>query len=498
MKKSQLVEILSAVEALTFTNPFSDERARIEEDLLNKFGDPPRTPRIAAPFSERFQTLLSWLELAEKEINQRAQKEGLPNEWKERAGYFAFFSLFHEVAENLDGIIREDASDTNANRKLFREIQEGAARRHFLIAGASERIWNQPEHLFACYYQLRRAFHAIHSEIIGESAPIQKLRMEIWESVFTKDMMSYQQWMFDSVGRFPTLILGPTGSGKELVARALGLSRFLPYAPKTGHFATNPTTSFHPVNLSAISSNLIESELFGHRKGAFTGATQDREGLFATAGNYGTVFLDEIGEVDEATQVKLLRILQSGDFQAVGETTRRNYNGKIIAATHKNLAAEMHAGRFREDFYYRLCGDQIHTVSLREILDHSPEELPRSVAYICRKLIGTEGSNQIAPRIVDSLNRAVPKDYDWPGNFRELEQAVRNCIVRKEYTPPQKEETDAGIDTVFQSTSVSLHQWSSLYAKQAYRNAGSYREAARRLDVDQRTLKKLVTEKPTS
>jgi len=321
------------------------------------------------------------------------------------------------------------------------------------------------------------------------------LRVRVWESIFTKDMLSYQQWMHESVGRFPTLILGPTGSGKEIVARAIGLSRFIPYDPKSGQFASNPNKSFCPVNLSALTETLIESELFGHRKGSFTGAMRDHPGIFKTAGQHGTVFLDEIGEVPESIQVKLLRILQSGEFQAIGGDTPSFYEGKIIAATHRDLSIEVRQGRMREDFFYRLCGDQVNTVALKDILSVNPKEIENSVYYICSKLFGAEGAKELSSKVVDRLQSVIPENYLWPGNFRELEQAVRNIIVHDEFAPlGQGSEKEFDINQVFANTQVSLNGWSRIYAKKAYENAGSYREAARLLDIDQRTLKKWVLE----
>ena len=515
MNEPQLGEILKTVQALTFANPFGPERAREEQALLSKLGDHPGPRPTSAAYSESFRRLLPWLQAADRELLKRSvSRRGLPARWREYTrkvesgkveggkelsarwreytASFAFFALYHELAPGLDEIITEPGNNGAKNRALYRKVQDGIAARHALIENASQKIWHQPEHLFACYYQLRRAFHAIHHEIIGESQPIQALRARVWESVFTKDMMSYQQWMFDAVGRFPTLILGPSGSGKELVARALGLARFLPYDPKTGNFADGPEDSFYPINLSALSETLIESELFGHRKGAFTGAFADRQGLFALAGEYGSVFLDEIGDVRQSTQVKLLRLLQSGEFQAIGDNRSLRYTGKIIAATHKDLAAEMKAGRFREDFYYRLCGDQIHTVSLREILADNPNELAHSVRYIIGKLVGPEGAAQLSDRILSELQADLPAGYTWPGNFRELEQAVRNCIVRGEYRSAANSQKQVNIDAVYQSTEFNLDAWTRLYVRRAVRNYGSYRAAARQLEVDQRTVKKLA------
>jgi transcriptional regulator with GAF, ATPase, and Fis domain len=494
MKTAEIDLILEAVQALTFANPFGPRRRELEDALLLKLGDFPGSFTPSKTFNRRFGRLLPWLTAAEQELLRRASKNALPAKWRERTAYFAFFVLYHQLAPELDGIICGQVNDAAKNRVLYRKVRDGVAARHRLIVNATERIWNQPEHLFACYYQIRRAFHAIHHEIIGESRPIQNLRARVWESVFTKDMMRYQQWMFEAVGRFPTLILGPSGSGKELVARALGLARFLPYDPKSGKFADGPSESFHPINLSALSETLIESELFGHRKGAFTGAFSDRDGIFSIAGGYGSVFLDEIGEVKESTQVKLLRLLQSGEFQAIGDSRPEHYTGKIIAATHKDLASEMESGRFREDFYYRLCGDQVHTVALCEILADRPDELASSIHFICRKLIGLEGADEVAVRVTADLRKDLPTNYPWPGNFRELEQAVRNCIVRGQYQPAEKNEASPSLETIYRNSQLSLKEWTQLYVKQAVRVHGSYRSAAQKLGVDQRTVKKLNDE----
>ena len=130
-----------------------------------------------------------------------------------------------------------------------------------------------------------------------------------------------------------TLITGPSGTGKELVARAIGLSRYISFDPKKMDFTTDFSQSFHPLNLSALPSELIESELFGHKKGAFTGALQDRRGWLDVCGPNGSVFLDEVGDLAPSIQVKLLRVLHSRTFQPLGDTKERRFRGKIIAAT---------------------------------------------------------------------------------------------------------------------------------------------------------------------
>jgi transcriptional regulator with PAS, ATPase and Fis domain len=222
---------------------------------------------------------------------------------------------------------------------------------------------------------------------------------------------------------------------------------------------------------------------------------RDRAGIFKTAGQYGTVFLDEIGEVPESIQVKLLRILQSGEFQAIGGDAPSFYEGKIIAATHRDLSEEVSQGRMREDFFYRLCGDQVNTVGLNNILSANPKEIENSIDYICAKLFGKEGAKEISSRVVDQLQSVLPPNYSWPGNFRELEQAVRNIIVHDEFVPlGHARGTDNDVASIYSKSLVSLSQWNQMYAKKAYENAGSYREAARCLDVDQRTLRRWVLE----
>jgi len=489
MKKGDLEFLLDEIHQLAFLNPFGRERDLCEQRILSRLGWSDSSRRSNPIFTDSFNQVLHWVGVAEKTLlDGSAEGFGTPLE-RERMTSLAYFSLFHELIDDLDHMIADDGESSSAPRLLGR-IEEGIHRRKRIVGGGRSPLWGNPSHLFSCFYQLRRAFLCLFNDIVGESEPIRNLRMRVWESVFTQDMLSYQQWMHESVGRFPTLVLGPSGSGKEIVARAIGLSRFIPYDSVAGTFASRPKDSFRPVNLSALSETLIESELFGHRKGSFTGAIRDHAGIFETAGSHGTVFLDEIGEVPESIQVKLLRLLQSGEFQAIGGDRPSCYEGKIIAATHRDLGAEMRAGRIREDFFYRLCGDQVTTVALRDILASSPGEMEGSVHYICRKLFGDEGAGQLSSRVVDTLCSQVPAGYEWPGNFRELEQAVRNVVVRNEYRPVSRQGSVVSIDRVYEESSVSLEEWNRMYARKAFLNEGSYRAAARRLGVDQRTLKK--------
>ncbi len=352
-------------------------------------------------------------------------------------------------------------------------------------------------HLLACFFQIRRAFTHIFNSIIGGSLPAARLRASVWQSLFTHDMRFCRRTLYSRMGDFTTLISGPSGTGKELVARAIGLSRFIPFNPDKQRFADELGDSFHAINLSALSSTLIESELFGHRRGAFTGAVSDRAGWLEVCRPLGAVFLDEIGELDVSIQVKLLRVLQGRTFQRLGETTDRTFHGKLIVATNQDLFARIADGSFREDFYYRICSDIITTPSLREQLDDCPEDLGNLVLHLTTRIAG-DGASALAADIQRWITTNLSTDYDWPGNVRELEQCVRNLIIRRHYRPqrPAKNTLAANsheqLAAEFLSGSLIADDLLSRYCTLVYSQTGSYEEAARRIHLDRRTVKSKI------
>ncbi|TET31563.1 MAG: sigma-54-dependent Fis family transcriptional regulator [Planctomycetota bacterium] len=211
-------------------------------------------------------------------------------------------------------------------------------------------------------------------------------------------------------GASSVLIEGGSGTGKELVARAIHFSGPKAEAP------------FCPVNLTAVPEGLIESELFGHVKGAFTGADRDRTGLFAQAGT-GTVFLDEIGDISLPFQAKLLRVLQEKEFKPVGSDKTIGFNARIIAATNRDLKEAFAAKEFREDLYFRLNVITIKIPPLRE----RKEDIPLLVAHFLKKLTKSIGLSK-EPVIEKSLLAAL-KRYPWPGNVRELENTIERMLA---------------------------------------------------------------------
>lgn len=217
--------------------------------------------------------------------------------------------------------------------------------------------------------------------------------------------------VLESVSQTDTsvLITGESGTGKELAARAIHIN------------SSRKTAPFIAINCSAFAESLIESELFGHEKGAFTGAIKTKIGKFESAQG-GTLFLDEIGDLSSAVQTKLLRVLETHEFERVGANNLIKLDVRIIAATNKNLSKEILEGRFREDLYYRINVINIHLPPLRQRMD----DLPLLVNHFIE-----EFNKKFNKRIKRFSTSAFDKllEYEWPGNIRELENVIEHCFV---------------------------------------------------------------------
>jgi two-component system response regulator HupR/HoxA len=230
--------------------------------------------------------------------------------------------------------------------------------------------------------------------------------------------------------RSTVLIEGETGTGKELVARAIHAA-----SPRRERL-------FVAVNCAALSEGILESELFGHRRGAFTGATADHKGLFEVADG-GTIFLDEISETTPALQAKLLRVLQEGEVRPVGESRPRTVDVRVIAATNRTLEDEVKAGRFREDLYYRLRVFPIRLPPLRE----RAEDIPALARFLVRRL-AEQQKKPVGPPSADAL--ALLVRYPFPGNVRELANELERAVL---LAPPGGEITADCLSEELQTSS---------------------------------------------
>jgi DNA-binding NtrC family response regulator len=272
------------------------------------------------------------------------------------------------------------------------------------------------------------------------------------------------------------LIHGPTGAGKDLVASAL-------------HHRSRVAGKFVVLNCSAVVETLFESELFGHVRGAFTGADRDKTGLFELA-NGGTLFLDEIGDMPLSTQAKLLRALQNQEILPVGSLTARKVNVRIVAATHRDLRAAIANGRFREDLYYRLSMVELTVPPLKD----RPEDVPLLARHFVQKF-----SQEYAKKIDGLTPRAaiVLERYGWPGNVRELEHVIgRACMLTDsarldvEDLPEHIVHLSPAPDVTTEKVSSSLAEQERRLLEEALRaSGGNQSEAARRLGIGRDALR---------
>ena len=489
-----------AVAELEYCNPFLPERIEYEQMALgpdfvpgdsiwHSQADPAsNAPNILA-LQRKVEQLVAEMHLC-LQGSRRAPAA-------ERELYFDLvtYALYYRYHDRFRVMIRRD-SDAREDKPVrvgFYDEFCADLTRLLHVPGLETPQYDAP-HLFACMCQVRRAFHYVFHFIVGSSMPTARLRAAVWQSVFTHDMRRYRRFLFRHMGDIAVLVTGPSGTGKELVARAVAFSRYIPFDPETKRFATIPENTFFPLNLSALSPTLIESELFGHRRGAFTGALSDHVGWLEACGPNGTVFLDEIGDVDTAIQVKLLRALESRQFQRLGETEARRFEGKLIAATNRDLAEAIRTRSFREDLYYRLCSDLIVTPSLQERIRDCPQELENLVLFLATRLLGAAEAGAVSAEVTAWIDGALGRDYDWPGNVRELEQCVRNILIRKEYRPSQAC-THGPLEELAEAVcraELSADEIVRRYCTIAYSKTRNFAATARQLELDTRTLKKKI------
>ncbi len=487
------------VSRLVQTNPFGPEWLDLEREVLGRafqsvgrchVWDPeqPEHPNLTA-ISHRAEELV-------ERLRKRLQRGAVPSP-QDQLLYqdVALYVLYRRYRHDFDAMIAAALADRAVDQAEFWP----AFRRRFdeLLPEIVVPCRPAPEHLFASFFQIRRAFAFIFRFIMGTSRAAMRLRADVWSSIFTCNIRRYLRSLYHQMRRLNTLIVGPSGTGKELVARAIGLSQYVPFEAQQGRFAVNFADSFHAINLSAMPPTLIESELFGHKRGAFTDASRDHQGWLGACGSYGSVFLDEISELNLPLQVKLLRLLETREFHRVGDTQTYPFRGKFLAATHRDLPLEISRGRFRQDLYYRLCSDVIVTPSLREQLAECPEDLHDLLLFIARPVVGEE-AEVLAEEVEQWTAKHLGRDYPWPGNIRELEQCVRNILVRRDYRPLRLPVGPSGATLPERLTAVFQQGWPTIgelvdeYIRVVYERTGSYEEAAKMLGCNWRTVKSRI------
>jgi transcriptional regulator with AAA-type ATPase domain len=497
-------ELLRAVSQLAYCNPFLTERVAFERAVLGgEFveGEPVWSYRVEQPGPrENVWRILRRLEPVAEQLRE-GLREGAPAREHDlvlyedavlHLLYTRYYRSFYDAGFGPDSAGNDPAKPVAGRWRFYANFL--ADWRHFFaIDGVRFPTGHDPRHTFACYRQIQRAFEYVFRDIIGSSMPAARLRASVWQSIFTHDMRRYRRTLYARMGEFATLITGPSGTGKELAARAIAESRYATFDELRLAFANDNTESFFPINISALSPTLVESELFGHRRGAFTGAVADRKGWLETCPESGSVFLDELGDLDPSIQVKLLRVIETRTFHPVGDTAGRQFHGKLITATNRDLGVAMKQGRFREDLYYRLCSDQVATPSLADQLADSPGVLRELVFYMARRVAGQEGE-ELAREVMQWIERNLGPEYEWPGNYRELEQCIKNVLIRRNYRPSRSAAEDPVAEFAQQARAgrLTADDLLSRYVTIVYSRTGSYEETARKLELDRRTVKAKV------
>lgn len=480
--KSEDKEFFSLVSKAAFANPFSEQRAELNRKISGR--------NYYVPWREMEKEVI-------REIERRSA--GLDEEGLARIGDFQgadrdlmehvfLFTVFHYFIDKFDDLIRRQI-DAGQQPVTVEFAEEGLSQLN--DRGFSREDANR---YFSLFYQIRRGYHFIDRGLIGTSDSMRLLRMNLWNNIFTHDINHYERYLWDKMEDFSTLLLGPTGSGKGAAAAAIGRSGFIPYDEKKNTFTDSFTRMFIPINLSQYAEALVESELFGHTKGAFTGAVSAHEGLFTLCGPHSSIFLDEIGDTSIQIQIKLLQVLEERVFSPVGSHNKLEFHGRVIAATNRSIDTLRVEGKFRDDFYYRLCSDCIIVPGLQQRVRENPAELDELIACTVQRITGHKAA-ELDRAVKEVIKSELGSDYHWPGNVRELAQCIRRVIIKRSYagdkTVELMDETRKLAQGI-QTGAMSAQSMLAAYCHILYTKHGSYQEVAHITGLDRRTAKKYI------
>jgi DNA-binding NtrC family response regulator len=471
-------EFFRMIAEAAFSNPFTEHRLEVDRKIVGA-DDTVCWEDMLEPLLRKLGDNLHELQRSGEIIIDRDGNEDI-----RAIGISILFHVFHKYAERFDQLIEEQI-----------RLDDESCRAPFAMKCMEDMVDFGFDRDDACryvgiFYQIRRAYYFIHTSLVGDSPCMKKLRSQLWDNIFTHNIAWYERCLWNRMEDFSTMLLGETGTGKGAAATAIGRSGYIPFHPATQKFAESFTRAFVSINLSQYPESLIESELFGHRKGAFTGAIEKHEGVFSRCSAHGSIFLDEIGDVSIPVQIKLLQVLQERTYSPVGSHDKLRFKGRVIAATNKSVDQLRREGAFRDDFYYRLCSDIITVPPLRQRIRETPRELEVLAGHLLQRICGPE----LGLPIVQKLKEDIGRNYAWPGNVRELEQAIRRIMITGTYDGDQNSE---GKDEVLLSQAVEAGNLTAKelvekYCCDLYETYGNYGEVARRTGLDWRTVKKNV------
>ena len=409
------LKFMQNAQKAVYANPFSKERELIDQSIVGEGC----TLSGHLLVEKMIATLKEWTDrIKNKKVNETLDHKNYAA-FKSTILLACFYEFHHEFDQHF--YLEKE------NRKHLPKFKSSEDISGFLRQFTDFKDYEVSKYI-SIFYQMRRAFLLIQSRIIGDSIHSNSIRKQLWDCVFTQNPRIYENFLWENMNDFSILLLGPSGTGKSLAAKTIGESSFVPFDFKQKQFLFNYQESYYSVNLSEIPESLLESTLFGHKKGSFTGAVSDHLGVLRQVPNNGCLFIDEIGDANTSIQLKLLRVLQERTFSAVGETQLHRFSGRILAATNKDIPSSIAKGQMRLDFYYRLSSQKIKFPSLKERIQASENELLFLVKYIITNVLKIDDKN-LVDETFRILNCKELEQYEWQGNIRELEQAVRQTIV---------------------------------------------------------------------
>ncbi|SHI63882.1 Sigma-54 interaction domain-containing protein [Desulfatibacillum alkenivorans DSM 16219] len=481
---SQEREFFTLVQKAAIANPFGEQRLSLDLQIASGEGDSNGSHQIDKTLRVLEDQLLALGDSGRDDLNAYSGED------KKLLEDVFLFDFFYRFRKKFDDHIR---AQIKADDKILKLNFAGEA-----IAVLQSRGFNPSEikHAIEMGYQLRRAFYFINQSLIGRSQIMKKLRFDLWNNIFTHNLSLYDEYLRGRMEDFSTLLLGETGTGKGTVAAAIGRSGHIPFNMKRRVFTESFTSNFKSINLSQYPENLIESELFGHKKGSFTGAVENHIGVLENCSPHGSILLDEIGEISQPVQIKLLQVLQERFFHPVGSHIKAPFHGRVIGATNQKLNELRSSGKFRDDFFYRLCSDVITVPPLRRRIQEDPLELDDLLSHIVSKTVGKP-----SPELVNMVKKVIEKnlgpEYPWYGNVRELEQCVRRVLLKKDYGGDKKyapTDLQSKLAAALETGDMPAQMLMAGYCKLLHARHGTFEEVARRISLDRRTVTKYISE----
>jgi len=476
-------DFFSMIAEAAFANPFSDARLEIDKKI-SKSDDRLTSDEIFIRLTGAvFQKIQDLKNAGKANLQLYSAKD------KIIMTNVLLFEIFHKYFEKLDALIIKQLKEGDNACSI--EWSDSILK-NFIEYGFSE---TEAIHFFAIFFQLRRAHYFINSLLVGKSKCMKQLRMNLWNNIFSFNLKWYDKYLNSKMEDFSTLLIGETGTGKGSAAFAAGCSGYIPFDKTKKKFVESFTKVFISINLSQFSETLIESELFGHKKDAFTGAIDSHCGILSKTSKFGAVFLDEIGEAGIPIQIKLLKVLQERVFTPVGSHEQIRFSGRVIAATNRPLKDLIeNNNRFRRDFYYRLCSDVIEIPPLRDRIKENPEELNLLTGHIIKKMIcGNEAPPELFDFVGDCLNKNIDSNYPWYGNVRELEQFVRRIILKGNFEKNNLYDKNSKSDNFIGQVENGLLNADKLlagYCSILLKKHKTISEISKILELDRRTVKK--------